>query len=476
MAIAAGACPSCGAEVTFRTGASMALVCEHCKHVVVRSDRGLDSAGRVADVVFSDTALAPGDRGTFGGRSFEVMGRLVLQHPMGGTWEEYYAAFEGRPAWIEEAQGRWFVRQQVSVPVPPLADLAPGASIMLGAHGGFVVRERSHGAFLSAEGEVPFAPRPGAERVFVDLDGAGAASASIDFGDGSGEPRVYVGVQTTFDQLGVRRHGGVRPETHVDIREIKCPSCGAPQPLLAASKSERLACRYCGALSEIATQQVVARQAAARAQPALPLGGKATIEGTEWTVIGYVERSAVDDGETFSWQEYLLYEPAAGYRWIVVDEDVWRFSAPVSAADVDTSGLPRAIKHDGRRYALRNEGSARVDHVLGEFYWRVEVGEKVFASDFECGDAVLSREASGDEVNWALGAAIPTRAVAEAFGVALARPAAVDAALAVRRVPRAVALLLVFGVVVLFFALASLGDDSGGGGVRGTFFGGSGGK
>src|SRR5262249_40056483 len=124
MAVTSGPCPNCGSTIEFRAGSSLSLVCRYCKHVVVRTDRDMRDMGRVADVTFSDAALAPGDRGTFRGRSFSIEGRLVLRHPQGGTWEEYYAVFDGRNnAWISEAQGYWQVVTAVQVPAPPLQAL-----------------------------------------------------------------------------------------------------------------------------------------------------------------------------------------------------------------------------------------------------------------------------------------------------------------------------------------------------------------
>jgi hypothetical protein len=482
MAIATGACPSCGAPITFRAGASMAVVCAHCKHVIARSDRGLATMGRVADVVFSDTALAPGDHGSFQGRSFEVHGRLVLQHPAGGTWEEYYALFDGRyPGWIAEAQGRWYVMQEVSAPVPALSQLPPGTAIALGAYGQFVVRERNQGNFLSAEGELPFAAQPGTPRVFVDLDAASGASASIDFAEG-GPPRVYIGVETTFDALAVVARGGPRPEQRVGIQEIKCPSCGGPLPMHASGKSERVACVYCGALSDLATHRVIAQQDKNRALPQLPLGRTGELAGVMWTVIGYVVRSTVIEGESFTWQEYLLYEPNAGYRWIVVDEGVWRFCTAVSAADIDTSNAPRFIRYKGQVHHVRNDGTARVDYVLGEFYWRVEVGETVQATDFERGNLIVSREASGQEINWTLGTPMDGKAVARAFGieapadpiVAPGIPFGLGSSGDTKKV---VWIVLGVMVVCMFLLVAAIGSgDEDGGGVRGSNFGGMGGK
>jgi hypothetical protein len=362
--------------------------------------------------------------------------------------------------------------------------------VPIGAYGQFVVRERNQGTFLSAEGELPFAAQPGTLRLFVDLDAASGACASIDFAEG-GSPRVYIGVETTFDQLAVVARGGPRPEQRVGMQQIKCPNCGGPMPMHAMGKSERVACIYCAALSDLATHRVIAQQDKDRAKPTLPLGRTGVVDGVTWTVIGYVVRSTVIEGESFTWQEYLLYEPNAGYRWIVVDEGVWRFCTSVSAAEIDPANAPRFVRYRGEVYRVRNDGTARVDFVLGEFYWRVEVGETVQATDFERGNLVVSREASGQEINWTLGTPMDGEMLARAFGVqgvpasaAVEFPGSAAAEMVAAGIPTTAsamkALWVILGVVVLFIFLiiASVGDsdDDGSGGIRGNSFGGMGGK
>ncbi|MDB5212074.1 MAG: hypothetical protein JWO86_1, partial [Myxococcaceae bacterium] len=259
----------------------------------------MKNLGRVADVTFSDAALSPGDRGTFRGRSFSIEGRLVLQHPAGGTWEEYYAVFDGRHnAWISEAQGFWQVVTAEPIAAPPLQSLAPQMQVPLGNHGIFVVGERNEGTFLSAEGELPFAAAPGTTRYFVDLSAAGGGWASIDYGDGNAAPQVYVGVQTTFAEFQVQERGGDRPAVRVATQSIKCGSCGAPLPVLSPG-TERAACVHCNAISDVKLQQVVAQQAASRDRPSIELGRTGVmpiadargVTNAEWTVLAYVQRS-----------------------------------------------------------------------------------------------------------------------------------------------------------------------------------------
>src|ERR687890_5802 len=58
-------CPACGAEDLFKTGSSVVLVCEFCRSVVARTDRGIEDVGKVADVVESGSPLEVGLRGVY---------------------------------------------------------------------------------------------------------------------------------------------------------------------------------------------------------------------------------------------------------------------------------------------------------------------------------------------------------------------------------------------------------------------------
>ena len=407
----------------------MSQVCGSCKSVVVRSDRGLENLGRVADVVTTDRGLAVHDRGNFRGRNFEVYGKLTLAHPAGGNWDEYYVMFDGRdPGWIEEAQGRFTVvtlvpAAQVQAPHP--STLQVQGQVALGAMGAFVITEVGQGTFLSADGELPFAARPGTLRKFADLSGANGMCAQIDYGDGSGAgpsgtPRVYVGYEVELAALNVQRVGiGARGQA-IKSKDTKCPSCGGPLPL-ASGQSERIACKYCGALSDLETNQVIAQQGKARQEPWIPLGAKGVIENVEWTCIGYMHRSTEIDGESFSWSEYLLYTEAHGYRWLVLDEGVVRFGSNLPAGQVDVRGLPNSVNVRGANYQKRNGNTARVDYVLGEFYWKVAIGESAWAEDFEHGRYMISservRSGTQDEINWTFSQTIPRDIVENAFGI-----------------------------------------------------------
>jgi hypothetical protein len=485
MAVQAGPCPNCGSTIEFRAGSSLSLVCKYCQHVVVRTDRKLEDLGKVADVTFSDAALSPGDAGTFRGRSFTIEGRLVLQHPAGGTWEEYYAVFDGRnPAWISEAQGFWQVVTQTPVPPPALSSLHPQVQVQLGQHGTFVVGEKNEGTFLSAEGELPFAAAPGTKRLFVDLSAASGGWATIDYGDGTAVPQVFVGVQTSFAEFEIRERGGDRPVAKVATKAITCAGCGAPLPVLAAG-TVRAACIHCNAINDVELQQVVAQQSQSREVPGITLGRKGMLPIADargvtnqiWVVLAYVERSsgAYASDDWFGWQEYLLYNVQHGYRWLVFDEGMFYLITPLAAGDIDTSRAPLFVRFGNSHFRQRNSQQARVDYVLGELYWKVEVGETVWAEDYEKGKQIISSETNANEVSWSHGVVVSTQVISDAFGY---QPKATDYGTPSPDAPAAtktVSPALVIAIVLIVFLVIAMSacdscEEGGGfiGGVRGV--------
>lgn len=411
MAVAQGQCPQCGAPMTFGVGASVSQVCKYCRHAVVRTDRDFRNMGKVADLALVPSVVAVGDTGTIDGRQVRIEGRVQLDHGA-GPWDEWYVAFhDGAWGWLASAQGNWYVTQQVAPPsLPPWSALVIEEVLMLGAAGRFVVAEKKRGTITSGEGELPFAVEGGQTRYYADLHGPNGGFATIDYGDGRTPPVLFVGMQRPEGALQLKAQSE-RPVTEISTEAITCPNCGGNVPALAPKRSERLACPYCNAVSEIASRRVVEQQQAARMAPDIPLGSRGQLDGQEYIVCGYVERAS----DEFAWQEYLLYGPGLGFRWLVKDENTWLFVGQVSVADVDMSSMPRAASYAGVRYTLRNRNPARVTYVLGELYWKVAVGETVEAMDFTHGNFVLSRERAGDEVAWSLCSPKPWRDLAAAF-------------------------------------------------------------
>lgn len=421
MAVASGNCPSCGAPIEFRAGSSVAKVCEFCGATVFRTDRGLEDLGKVAAIANVPSLIAVGDSGTLAGRAFLVLGRVQLDHGT-GPWDEYYVVYDGGASsgFLAYAEGIWYATSEsaAGIAVPEFGSLRVEMDVPLGGAGPFRVAEVKAARVVSAEGELPERALPGASRSYADLHGRDDGFATIDYGDLSRPPEVFLGRRFPERDLRVTEAG---PRTVAKVRTatIRCPNCGGDLPKLAGERTERIGCRYCGAVSDVAAQTVVAKQEAAMQTPPIPLGARGTLGDVAWTCIAYLERSAEIEGARFSWEELLLFAEGTGFRWLVKDEGSWLFVDPVNVADLDLGRMPGTAVYRGAAYRLRNQSTARVDSVLGEVYWKCEVGETVRASDYVRGPAVLSREETPGEVRWSRSNPLPWPVLARAFGVPL---------------------------------------------------------
>ena len=474
MLVAQGACPTCGAPVSFAIGTSVSQVCKYCRSVVVRTDRDLQSLGRVADLVPTVAPIAVDDEGSILGRPMRIFGRVQLDHGA-GPWDEWYVGYrDGTWGWLAYAQGNWYVTSEVALPeMPrPWVEHQVGRDVSFGAHAAFRVKERKEATLVSAEGELPQTLQAGQARFYVDLVGANDGFATLDFGDGKTPPRFYVGHQVPEGAVQVRARGE-RPVQEIETTSVTCPSCGGNVPAQAPRRAERFGCPYCGAVSDIPARRVIEQQERARAQPDIPLGSRGTFGGDAFVVCGFLERSTRAEDELFSWQEYLLWSPTVGFRWLVKDESTWQWITPLNVAEIDLRALPRQVTWRGRTFRVRNDNAARVEYVLGEFYWKVQVGETVRSQDFLAGRDVIAGETSDDETNWSLATPIPWSTVATTFSLPANSPgshfSAPGGTAASPNTATVIVVLVILVIVamVLFDSCSSCGSPGGG-----IFFGG----
>jgi len=75
------------------------------------------------------------------------------------------------------------------------------------------------------------------------------------------------------------------------------------------------------------------------------------------------------------------------------------------------------MTYDGKQFKHFQGGEARVDVVLGEFYWAVARGDEVSSQDYVCPPLMLSSEGDDQELNWSLGAYTAAPEVWKAFGL-----------------------------------------------------------
>ncbi|MBC7974932.1 MAG: DUF4178 domain-containing protein, partial [Myxococcales bacterium] len=210
------------------------------------------------------------------------------------------------------------------------------------------------------------------------------------------------------------------PPTTTSGARLACPNCNGALELRVPDQSLRVACPWCDHLVSVegGTLAIIAKQAR-KPTIAIPLGSKATFSEGEMTAVGHVARSAFDDGDWYPFEEYLLHAPAVGFRWLVASDGHWSYVQPVAIGAISQQG---SVRYDRVTFEHFQRAQLRVDHVLGELYWRVQVGEKVDSDDHIAPPAMLSREANAQEENWSLSTYLTVAEVERAFGKPLGIP------------------------------------------------------
>lgn len=424
-----GSCPACGAPVEFKLSAALVTICDSCHSVVARGDKRLEDHGQVADLTETDSPVDVGMRGKFERKSFEVVGRVQYRHPAGGVWDEYYLKFPGdKVRWLAVAQGKLYLtterRPSQQTPLPSIDSLKVGDQLRLADGKGLVIAETGVATTASAEGEIPWEFRPNAEHRFADLHGENLEFATIEESNTETGPRMFVGREVTVDELSLGGSartisGFASPNTAA--LQVNCPQCAGPLNLYAPDKTLRVCCPNCGALLDCQLGKLQYLQTLIHNKnltPLIPLGAVGTFEEKEFTIIGFMERYVVEEGTRYSWSEYLLYNPSAGFRWLINNKGHWSFAESITCGATPANN---SVTFGGTTYRLYDRGNAHVGHVLGEFYWQVNTGETARTEDYIAPPFMLSFErsssAGGEELVVTKSTYLDIDTLEAAFGV-----------------------------------------------------------
>lgn len=207
---------------------------------------------------------------------------------------------------------------------------------------------------------------------------------------------------------------------------VQCPACGGPITLKGFGAVEQVSCPYCG--SELRPEdsgalRILQQYQRARQESALPLNARGTLEGTEWEIIGIVWRHCVVDGISYPWQEFLLYNPYKGYRWLVyqMTDGHWSLGGALPGAPKTRASMHKSVVFRKQVFKHFQTSVAQVTYVEGEFPWQVRHGDHAIAHDYVADTESLSieeqaTEEGGSDVNFTRMRHIEGREVWKAFG------------------------------------------------------------
>jgi len=202
-----------------------------------------------------------------------------------------------------------------------------------------------------------------------------------------------------------------------NMAELNCPGCGTAISYYDAENSSYYGCPKCYSFFkyEYEGPPEVLRQFSNRYKQKLPIGAKGFIDGTEYTVIGYMRKN--ENGETQQWDEYVLYREKQPYvilveyggNWLVVRKSN-RDYAVKRLNDYD-----HMINDQGEQYELYHSYQFNVLYANGEFDWNVLGDEQMVTYEYMSDTKLLVNEVLNGQSEWYWGTEMNARQVAQAF-------------------------------------------------------------
>ena len=397
-------------------------VCTYCRSTVLRDGATAANIGKLSEILDDYSPLQLGTGGAWKGKPFTVIGRLRLKYE-DGSWNEWSIEFQdGTMSWLSDASGQYVVTQRNAAATPPVAmdQLQVGRNVNINKQK-FVVTDARTCVCIGGEGELPGPASDGKEFTSVDLRSVGG-KGFITFDYSDTPPSVYIGEACDRDKL---RLTNLRSDEEIEraigklkgaVTGFECPSCGASLEYHAGF-GQTVACPYCRAVVELEGDRrtvVLKQEEFDRREPSIPLGSKGLLRGDEFQVIGFMARS---DGEGSDWEEYILFSKYGSFLWLTHADGIWYLGEVLNELPNERGA---EVYHGSKLFRRQSQYTAGTTFVLGEFNWRVKIGDAVQVTEWASGNANLARETYQNEVTWTLSSIIPAAAIAKAFGISLA--------------------------------------------------------
>jgi len=206
-------------------------------------------------------------------------------------------------------------------------------------------------------------------------------------------------------------------------KALNCPKCGAAIALRSFGQAETVVCGSCHSILDAKDPNLAILQqfeaATREGKPLIPLGTRGKLRGTDYEVIGFQRRHSKVEGISYSWDEYLLFNPYQGFRYLSEYNGHWN---DISVCKQLPMGEGSSANYLGEIYKHFQTSDANTDFVLGEFPWQVRVGEHAVVTDYVHPPRVLSSDKFNREVTWSIGEYMYGREIWDVFKLPGAPP------------------------------------------------------
>ena len=414
-------CPSCGASVAFRSNVSILAVCEYCRTTLLDVDGKIENLGKMAELAQDRSRLQIGAQGVYRQKLFTVVGRIQLRFEQ-GLWNEWFLLFgDQSTGWLSEAAGAYSVSFQrfLTTAAPAYSELRPGNNLRLD-NTEWTVTNTERATCVAGEGELPFKVGSGYPAPVVDLRSSTSnAFITLDYSEGENKPLLFIGEAVDFSSLkwrDLREDNSIYSEPTLQAKALRCQKCGA-QLELKHEGILSIACAHCGSVTDPETGELISSiNRKQKVIPLIPIGHTGIFRGEKLEVIGFMQRYMVSEGTRYYWREYLLARVGSpGYRWLTESDGHWNVVDVLE--DVPKMRWNTRCHYRERSFKHFQNCKGVVDYVIGEFTWRVIIGEAVDLDDYVAPPFSLSREKTPNEISWSHAEYVPSQEITTAFKI-----------------------------------------------------------
>ena len=192
------------------------------------------------------------------------------------------------------------------------------------------VTSRTHAHYKGVQGELPFQYWDKSDLLFADLRTTSGEFATIDYSENP--PLLFLGrsgrVRRSASEESARVRG-LDLMAAVQAKSISCPNCGGPVQLRGFAHTLSVVCPQClrcwmPPRPRSRSSRVPRRRARAADDPARHARQNSAGD-TQYEVIGFQVRAVSEGDDSYSWNEYLLFNPYKGFRYLTEYNGHWNF-------------------------------------------------------------------------------------------------------------------------------------------------------
>lgn len=438
-------CSSCGGDVEVASKASRVAACPYCKTTLIVNEAAIHALGEMALLAETPSCLAVGWTAKCLKRDIRVLGRLQYQYDS-GLWDEWWVQFvdDGTYAWISQDEANYILEMALpdGLNVPDFDAVVPGDTIEF-AKQRLLVKEKNVATMVGVQGELPLDAGPQKPMRYLDLVGKGIHATVEYFDDGT--HRAYQGRRLKPNDLVSNVPGQVERQplksaypppvqsspanakqiiksaSHVQPQSVTCPSCGGSIQLIDEQGTAMVVCRHCGSALDVSVfGKVQLLYQADQKQRHFPLkiGARGKLKGVEYTVNGLLSYSQREDGVTYTWTSFQMYNPEKGYAFLELENGHWMLFKSIehpAKFDPRYASPKQSVTYQGQAYKVFERSSGRVSYVEGELSWVARIDDIVRYMDAIRPPYLLSAEWTENEIEWSMGVYVTADEVGNAF-------------------------------------------------------------